>query len=177
MNDKRIQSLVDRAQQLSKAQKDFFVDRRYLDTIGFFKAKGLLWSERVKANHNVKLDLVDVLWVAENVEPRVYEILPAAFLHYPRSFFNIKALPKEMKQIIFSIKKNMDLDFYFKGIRYQDMLRWANIQLSDGRVKPVREKKVMRSFRFTNQAIQQLKKKASELQCSETEYLEQCILK
>ena len=74
------------------------------DILGFFVGKGLLTDPNVEARPSVVLDIKHVLKAAEEVEPRILEVLPAALLHFPRSFKNKRALPKEFLSLLEAIK-------------------------------------------------------------------------
>lgn len=169
--------IVKRAKELQEKTRQRKLDRRYLKVIGFLKAKGFLFAEKIEPKPNVKLDVRDVLWVGEKVEPRVLEVFPAAFLHFPKTFFNTRAIPKELLEIINAIKTKVHLDQNFRGIEFKKMNQWANRSLKDSRVKPISIKKVPCSFRLSPEVIQILKYQASSAEISETEFLENLVMK
>ena len=73
--------------------------------LGFLQAKGLLLVQNMKPRHFEKIPVLDALWVAEHIEPRVLEVLPAALLHYPRTFLFPEQLTDELKKSIKKMKK------------------------------------------------------------------------
>lgn len=172
----RPKELVKKAQRLREEATLRKRDQRYLRVIGFLKAKGLLFDENILPKANVKLDIKDVLWVGEKVEPRVLEVFPAAFLHFPKTFFNTKAIPRELVEIIAAIRNKVDLDQTFRGIEFKKMNHWANLKLKDQRTKPIAEHKIPRNYRFKPQVVAMLANRALAENISETELIEKLIL-
>jgi hypothetical protein len=167
--------LIKKAKELQEKTRQRKLDPRYRKVIGFLKGKGLLIDEIAKPRPNVKLDVKDVLWVGEKVEPRVFEVFPAAFLHFPKTFFNIEALPKDLAEIVEAIRLKIPMAPDYKGIETKKMNHWANRFLKDRRVKPITERKIPKNYRLRPQVIEILKKKALEANLSETECLEKLI--
>lgn len=152
-------------------------DPRTHKVLGFFIAKKyLLGTHRFSAFKNVKLSIEDVLWVAQNFEPRVLEVFPAAFLHFPRTFIFSDHMPDQLKLIISKIKRNDPDGPDFKGIRYHNMKRWADLPLSDRRTKPLSQKRLNKTFRLQPNVINAIKKQSNELGVSETQFIERLIL-
>jgi len=151
------------------------MDRVGLRILGFLKAKGLLIVPKAPPQPNVKLNVEEVLQFASEHEPRVLEVLPAAIIHFPRTFLHQENLPTELKTIIDSIRKGEKKGPDFRGIRYKNMLRWAQKELSDKRTVPLSEKRVMKSFRFKPTTLLQLKQLAEKSQSSETQIVEKLL--
>lgn len=99
------------------------LERRVL---GFFVAKGLLIDPLTHPLPRVKLDIRDVIQVADKVEPRVFEVLPAALIHFPESFMNLEALPAELAELVDAVRRGEERTDAYKGIHYRDMKRWAD---------------------------------------------------
>lgn len=125
---------------------------------------------------NVKLDVADVLWVADQIEPRVLEVLPAALIHFPKTFIRVENLPEELKQIVRAMKKGESSSSNFDGIAYKEMKRWADLQLVDRRTKPLSKKRQSRNYRFMPETLERLKKIAKNLGKTETTVIEELIL-
>jgi hypothetical protein len=172
----KTEEIIKKAKKLQKLAMHRRKDPRYRRVIGFFKAKGLLIAENIPARPIAKLDLNDVLWVAEKLEPRVFEILPAAILHFPKTFLNLKILPYELQLRVDAIKNHKNINEDFRGIEFKKMKRWANLQLQDYRIIPINERKIAKNYRFRPTVITALKKRAKKIGISETECLEQLIL-
>ena len=145
--------------------------------LGFFVGKGLLTDPNVKPCSSAVLDLRHVLKAADEVEPRILEVLPAALLHFPRAFKNKKALPEEFIKLLKAIERGEDLSILYKGIRYRDMKRWANRQLKDKRTKPVSEKRIKRAYRLHPETIKLLRDISVFQKTSDTEILESLVKK
>jgi hypothetical protein len=144
--------------------------------IGFLVAKGLLIDPRANPLPLVKLTPEEVLWVAENVEPRVLEVLPAALLHFPRSFLHWDRYPKEIQSAAAAIRKGDVRHPNVFGLKFADMKRWAELELTDRRTKPVSQKRVMRAFRLRPETITKLSRAAAKHGITETELLERAVL-
>lgn len=172
----KTRKMVKKAKELNERTKLRKADPRYRKVLGFLKAKGLLFDETVRPRPNIKLDVIDVLWVAENLEPRVLEVFPAALIHFNKTFFNTQVLPDALNKIIESIRKRSDLDTIYKGIEFKKMKEWANHPLKDKRVKPIRDHKITKTYRLKPKALEALKLKAKAVDLNETEFLERIIL-
>jgi hypothetical protein len=143
--------------------------------IGFLVAKGLLIAPGIKPCPSIKLSIPDVLEGAELYEPRILEVLPAALLSFPKSFLHLEALPKEIQTIVQHIKAGKPVGPDYRGIRYKDMRRWANMKLPDGRTKCLSEKKIGKHYRFSPKTVQKLKQLREASPATETEIIENLI--
>jgi hypothetical protein len=143
--------------------------------LGFFVGKGLLVDPKVAPYSSAILDLKHVLEAAEEIEPRILEVLPAALLHFPRAFRNKKALPEDLVNLIEGIRRGEERKISYKGIRYQDMKRWADRQLKDKRTKPISEMKIRRAYRFHPETVKFLRELSIVKQSSDTEILESLV--
>lgn len=128
--------------------------------IGFFVAKGLLISSAYEPAGSAKLKASDILYVAAHVEPRILEVLPAALIHFPKSFLDKERLPKAVHDVVAAIKAGNETGRDLAGIKYKDMARWANLKLEDKRAVPLSERKVLRAFRLKPKTLEILEAKA-----------------
>ncbi len=118
-------------------------DARFTKAIAFLKAKGLLDTNLpIRPVTGMKMQLNDVIWAGKNVDPRIFEVLPAAILHYRRNFLGAEKLPKDLEQVLKAIRNNADLGPAFEGVPFEKMKHWANTRLKDKRTKPANEKKI-----------------------------------
>lgn len=153
-------------------------DRRFLDTLGFLVAKGLLKTNLdVPLQPNRRLHIDDAVWAGRNIEPRILEVLPAAVLRLPRHFDFDAAKHKELAAVLEQLRKGMETGDEFLGMPYAKVRAWINFPLRDRRVKPLAEKKVVRTYRLHPAVVARLKAIAKELACTETEALEKTISK
>ncbi len=155
------------------AKKQYSKDAR--DVFGFLASKGLLFVDGILEKPSVKLDLAKVLRIGTEIEPRVLEVLPAALIHFPKTFLNWAALPEKVAAVIASIKNNSDTGPDLAGIPYKAMRRWAHFQMKDRRTVPLNERRVMKSVRFRPSTLIKLKERAKAAGLTETEYLEELI--
>lgn len=151
------------------------LDRTTRNVLGFLVSKGLLFVDEVEPNATAKLDLQQVLKVGTEIEPRVLEVLPAALLHFPRTFTNWEALPDKVKEVVAQMKSNAATGPDLAGIPYASMKRWADRQLPDKRTTPISERRVMKSLRFKPQTLMLLKERSEAAGVSETEFLERLV--
>ncbi len=150
-------------------------DPRFSKVIGFFKAKKLLIRDNIPALPRASVKAEDILWVAENIEPRVLEVLPAAVLHYPSSIKNLSKLPAELKNIITQIKNNEERGDRYKHIEYETFFKWAQYNLGDGRLKPEKDKRITRSFRISKTSNAKLTKIAASKRITISRLLDQLV--
>ena len=144
--------------------------------LAFFAGKKLLIVPHIEARPSQIITLAAALRVGNELEPRVIEVLPAAIIHFPKNFTHLQKMPKDLQSVIKAIVSDREDGPSLNGIAFENMKRWANIELADKRVVPARKKRRMRSFRFSPEAIYFLKKCAKERRLSETELLETWIL-
>lgn len=152
------------------------LNKKAKQVLGFFIAKELLWTnQKIKPYHG-KIDIKDAIWVAEHIEPRVLEVLPAAMIHFPKVFLGNKDIPQELNEILLNIRKGAAPPMLmWKGIETKKMLKWANMTLKDKRTRPISQKKVNRTFSLSPQTSAKLKKLSTQNQTTETGILEKLI--
>jgi hypothetical protein len=152
-----------------------FSDPRYHSVIGFFAAKGLLYAPQVKPRRSENLRIKDVIWVGENLEPRVFEVLPAAILHFPRSFSGGGKLPRDLQEVMHALAQGVKEHPDCRGIPYQKIKHWAERALPDKRTTPLSRRKVMRSYRLSPETARLIKEQAAKRKMSEAGYLEMLV--
>jgi len=101
-------------------------DRVSKRVLGFLAAKGLLIVPGIVPLPRIKLTVKDAVHVAQHVEPRILEVLPAAVIHFPDSFQGMEALPAELDEIIRAIREGREHHRDFRGIEYRRMKKWAD---------------------------------------------------
>ena len=143
--------------------------------LGFFVAKGLLILPDVAPGGTVKLNISDVLWVAENIEPRVLSVLPAAIIHFPRSFLDPEKIPHKLKAVIAAIKSGAEDGPDLPGFPFTEFRRWAYFTLKDKRSRPLGEQKVRKTYRFKPDVVKTLEQRARMENISETALIESLI--
>ena len=170
------EALIAKIRQRARQDEGNRRDRRFLDTLGFLVAKGFLNTNmQVDLLPNKRLRVDDAIWAGENVEPRILEVLPAAVLRLGR-YFDLEPLKhQELERTVVRLHRREEHGEPFRGIPYDKLKVWADLPLRDKRVKPVTEKKVMKTFRMDPRAVDRLRKIARERGCSEAAVLESLL--
>ena len=173
MNNK---ALIEKINMLAEQDEKHRQDPIYLKVMGFLVAKGFLFTNKTIAlNPNEHLNLMDAVWAGQFVEPRILEVLPAAYERFRKHFYGDREIIDKLVQIIDCVKRegNHNIDFY--GIPIEKMTPWFFIRLRDRRSKPFNKRKVSKTFRFKPKTIKGLKKLKNQTGQSETEILENLI--
>ncbi|MBI3018117.1 MAG: hypothetical protein HYY62_09065 [Deltaproteobacteria bacterium] len=95
--------IQEQAQKKQKELNRLKKDMRYQKVIGRLVYEKVLVSSHVLPVRAL-ITVEDALWVG-NIEPRVLELLPAAFLKHPKIFLRTSPLPKDFIQVLQEIKK------------------------------------------------------------------------
>ncbi|HMO18386.1 MAG TPA: hypothetical protein PKA63_08595 [Oligoflexia bacterium] len=169
-------NILDKVQAKVRKHKRLKNDPRVQSVLSFLVRKGFLISnERFNETRGVP-SLSDLLFVAENFEPRVYNVIPAFIIHFRKSLEDLDALPAELLKITHAIEKGRELDVIYKGIHFREMKFSAEIKLNDKRVKVLGEKKVVKTFRLSPKVIAKLEEVALRESKNVTEVLEEMVL-
>jgi hypothetical protein len=173
MNKEAVLEKIDKLAQQDKYQR---LDPRYLKVMGFLVAKGFLYTnKRIPLNPNAHLNLKDAIWAGRHVEPRILEVLPAAYERFGRHFAGDPETIEKLEQIIDRIKQKEDHNIDFYGIPIEKVKPWFFIRLRDGRSKTLANRKVSKSYRFKPETTKKLKKLKDQTGQTETEFLENLI--
>jgi hypothetical protein len=170
-------ALIENINQIAQQDKQRRLDPRYLKVMGFLVAKGFLHSNKeIPLSPNEHINLKDAVWAGRFVEPRILEVLPAAYERFKKHFSGDADTIEKLEQIIDCIKQqdNHGIDFY--GVSFEKMKPWFFIRLRDGRSKPLNKRKVSKSFRFKPETVHILKSLKDQTGQSETEILETLIV-
>ena len=168
---------IKKIKKLAQQDKKRRQDPRYLKVMGFLVAKGFLHvnDKRILLNPNGYIDLTDAVWAGRFVEPRILEVLPAAYERFKRHFWGDAEIIEKLEQIIDRIKQKNDQPIQFYGIPIEKIRPWFFIRLRDGRSKPLNERKVSKTFRFKPETVDILKRMKDQTGQSETAILEDLI--
>jgi hypothetical protein len=168
--------LIEKINILAQQDKERRIDPRYLKVMGFLVAKGFLHTnKRIPLNPNEHINLKDAVWVGRFVEPRILEVLPAAYERFKKHFSGDADTVEKLEQIIDCVKQkdHPEIDFY--GISIEKIKPWFFIRLRDGRSKSLDKRKVTKSFRFKPATVNILKSLKDQTGQSETEILERLV--
>jgi len=169
-------ALIEKINLLAQQDKERRIDPRYLKVMGFLVAKGFLHTnKRIPLNPNEHINLKDAVWAGRFVEPRILEVLPAAYERFKNHFSGDTDTIEKLEKITSCIKQRGNLEINFFGITIDKIKPWFFIRLRDGRSKPLDKRKVSKSFRFKPETIRILKTMKDQTGQSETEILENLI--
>ncbi|MCM0606692.1 MAG: hypothetical protein KA715_11425 [Xanthomonadaceae bacterium] len=141
--------LIQRAKQNALKREKLFFDIRTQRVLGKLVHKKLMLVPNVFPYRGLTF-LEDALWVGENVEPRVLELLPAILLKLPHLFVTLQDLPQDLKKVIDEIKGGV-AETQFRGVEPEKYLYWiAKIGRKD--VHPAK----LKTFRFMQDDIKTL---------------------
>ena len=134
-------ALIEKIKKKAKQDEKYRRDPRFLETMGFLTAKGLLRTNlEILRQPNRRLRIDDVLWAGQNVEPRILEVLPAAVLRLGKHFDFDPIRHKELAQVIRLLREPAPKGEDFFGIPYEKVKVWLDFPLLDKRVKILRRK-------------------------------------
>ena len=143
--------------------------------LSFLAGKRLLIIPSIEPKPSNRISVKRAVRVGLELEPRVIEVLPAAIIHFPRSFVDLDAMPEKLREVVGRIRAGKGSGPSLASIPYTAMKRWADMELTDKRVVPVSHRRVMRSYRFHPDALARLKRIAQLNRTTETEALERLI--
>jgi hypothetical protein len=158
--------LIEKAKRKLKALQKLRKDPRYLKTIGKLKLAGLL-DVRDIPEYRGQIFLEDAIWAAE-LEPRIYEILPAIIARRPR-FFTFFQLPGDLDRAVKEIKRGNPVTSY-QGVAPEKYNQWSSFV---GRKTTA--PKVMKAFRLGLEDLSLLKKLSDKTSKSQTEILSEAL--
>ena len=169
-------ALIIKIEELALQDKQRRIDPRYLKVMGFLVAKGFLYTNtKMPLYPNEYIHLKDAIWAGRFVEPRILEVLPAAYERFKKHFSGDAVTIKELEHIIDGIKQKNNHKIGFYGISNKKIMPWFFIRLRDKRSKPFNKRKVSKTFRFKPETVGTLKRLKEQSGQSETEILEKLI--
>lgn len=172
------EALIHEIKKKAKQDQKKRRDPRFLEVMGFLVAKGFLKTNlEVPLLPNKRLRIKDVLWAGVHVEPRILEVLPAAVLRLGKHFDLDPIEHKDLYLVVEQLARREEKGDAFFGMPYEKVRVWAELPLRDGRVKPVTQKKVVKTFRLDPIALEKLKIAAKKRKSSETKVLEDLLLR
>ena len=169
-------ALIKKINKLAQQDKKRRLDPRYLKIMGFLVAKGFLYiNQKIPLNPNGHINLNDAIWAGRFVEPRILEVLPAAYERFKKHFSGDADTIEKIQKIIDGIKQKNNHKIEFYGISIEKITPWFFIRLRDRRSKSLDQRKVSKTFRFKPETVDILKRLKDQTGQSETEILEKLI--
>lgn len=173
MNEKLFIKEIKKLACLDKKRRQ---DPRYLKIMGFLIAKGFLYSnEKIPLYPNEHVTLKDAIWAGSYVEPRILEVLPAAYARFKNHFSGDTDTIQKIEKVIKGIKEPNDHKIEFYGIPLKKIKPWFFIRLKDGRTKSLNKRKVSKTYRFKPETVDALKNLKDQTGRTETEIIENLI--
>lgn len=173
MNNKAVLKKIDELAQLDKKRR---ADPRYLKIMGFLVAKGFLYTnKKIPLRPNEHINLADAIWAGRFVEPRILEVLPAAYERFKKHFSGDADTIAKFEHVINCIRHKNNPSSEFYGISLEKIKPWFFIRLRDRRSKSLDKRKVSKTFRFKPETAEILKNLKDQTGQSETEILEKLI--
>lgn len=169
--------LIKKMKARAKRMEELRKDPRYRRVLEFFVHLGLLQTnQRMLPARNGRIPLSDAIWAGKNIEPRILEVLPAAFARLPQRFTFTAAEAADLEQVIECLHQGKPAGPDFMTVPYEKLKVWYNLPLRDRRTKTPKTKKLMRTFRLLPNVIAQLEKRARAEKMNATEFIEKLIL-
>ena len=94
-------AFIKKIKEIAQQDKRRRLDSRYLKVMGFLVAKGFLYTnKKIHLNPNGHINLTDAIWAGRYVEPRILEVLPAAYERFKMKEKCLKLFDLNPKQWI-----------------------------------------------------------------------------
>jgi hypothetical protein len=137
---------------------------------------GRLVSERLLIAPHVpparaKPTLDEALWVGEEVEPRVLELLPVIVLRRPKLLLLPRELPDDLALVLRELRRGKAAT-PFRGVPPEKYAYWVE---RIGRGHQPRRHSVLRTHRFTGEDLKALEELKERWQVDETSALRKAI--
>lgn len=160
--------LQKRARKNLKKLEVLRADPRFSHSIGKLVHLKLLDAPGYQA-YRQTVFLNEMLFAGE-IEPRVYELLPALLLKRPKAVAITGTLPEDLQQVLRELRRNKAITD-FRGIPARDYAKWVERVGRKGKVPTL-----TKTFRFTRsdlECLERIKKKVRGH--SETEILREAL--
>lgn len=158
-----------------RAQRKFLLlqkqrrDPRYLNVIGRLVHEGLLEGRGV-APTNTRVTVDDALWAGE-IEPRVYELLPAILFRNPRMMLQTRALPEDLARVVMELRRGR-AETTFRNVPPEKYAQWVT---HVGRVKG-RRPAVAKTHRFMEEDLARIEELKRRWGVDATEVLKRSLI-
>ena len=94
--------LIKKINKLAQQDTKRRLDLRYLKVMGFLVAKGFLYTnKKILLHPNEHINLKDAIWAGCFVEPRMIEVLPAAYERFKKHFSGDTDTIEKLEKIVF----------------------------------------------------------------------------
>lgn len=171
--NKRHQDIKEKADQLrrkadlTKASNEYQRVVGVLSGLGFLVAPGIQPLPRSKVSISLALEM-------GAIEPRILEVLPAAVLSFPRSFLYLEKAPQAFTAVVNALRlghQGPDLG----AIPFDKILDAANRPVRDRRRKVVSDRRLSKTYRFSQITLGIIAERARQEGITHTHYLERLV--
>lgn len=162
-NREKIKNLAKKkARKLQKLR----TDPRYKRVLGRLAYEG--WIDTTVPEMRVRFTVDEALWVGENIEPRVLELLPAIAIKRP-SLLATDNMPNDLKETIHMLKRG-ETDLEFRGMPLKKCAEWLPHVGRKG-VLP----SAVKSFRLSQEEQEILQTLSASKKISESEVIRMAL--
>lgn len=114
------QRAIERQRKLEAKRQD----ARYQRVVGRLALEKLIVGKGIRPTHTYPT-LEEALWVGEEIEPRILELLPAVLLRRPKLFMQPKGLPEDLLRVVQELKRGAPVT-PFRGIPPEKYASWVD---------------------------------------------------
>ncbi len=162
----RSKEFIEKAKRKLNALRKLRRDPRYLKTMGKLKQAGLLDVRDIPA-YRGQVFLDEALWAAE-LEPRIYELLPAILARRPK-FFAFFQLPEDLERVVKELKRGHPMTPYH-DIAPEKYNQWTSFVGRGSRMP-----KVMKTFRLSQEDLEILSRLSAKTSKPQSQILRQAL--
>jgi len=161
--------LKQQAKKRARANQRRRKNPRFGRVLGRLISAGYLRANvEYEAKFQGRVSLADALW-AGDLEPRIYEILPAIVLKKPAFFDATEKMPDDLATVLREIRHGVATK-PFRGIPAKDYLAWVP-RIGHKNKEPTLSK----TFRFRQEELSLIRRLASDLQTTETDVIRRAL--
>jgi len=136
--------------------------------MGRFVAAGLLSTNEPTEPYRRPIPVADALWAGE-IEPRIWELLPALLIKKPSFFDDATTMPDDLRSVVRALRRG-EAPPQFRGIPGADLARWLP-RIGRAGALPSR----LRAFRFSSDDSHLLAQLSQELGTTEVSVLRRAL--
>jgi hypothetical protein len=149
-------------------------DMRFRRVYSFLVRKGYIFDPVPLFDvFRKNLDFEDFLWSCENLDPRLYQLLPAVWLRFPLHFKKPKSLPENFEAVLSHLTGNSPTGPDYCGYPYKLLKAWLWFEPLDVRSHRVPGSRL--SVRLDPKATQSLNQFCNQRKITRTEAIHLAI--
>lgn len=160
--------LIERAKKKALLLAKTREDPRFEKVMGILIHYGLLRAEGIRPRRG-GAPIQDFYWVGENLEPRVFECLPALAMRRPRAILAVE-FPEDLKVAVRLLKKGDTKKHEFKSIPLDKCDQWVT-RFGKKKIRP----KSMKTIRMGVEERRSVRMFSQKHNISETEVLRRAL--